>query len=111
MIKIILKPTSNGVIKKIRDNNFNGAGSEYEKTSVYSFDMNGLDVSKRFLEDMMIDLNLEVGNQYETNYLHLKEDWGPKYSPTLDEVQRKIKSLKNQLNELEIIEEKLKNGR
>ena len=105
MIKIILEPARNGVIKKVVDDNHGGGREHFTSTDVYESgegDKNKLNYVKRFFFDLCDDLGLDVGSKFNSEVLNIKTDWGTHYEPTKKDIDQKIKKLKS---ELELLEE------
>jgi len=104
MIKIVLEPARNGVIKKVIDDNHGGGREHFTSTDVYESiegDKNKLSYVKRFFFDLCDDLGLDVGSKFDSQVLDVKTDWGTHYEPTEKDIDKKIKKLKSELEELE----------
>jgi hypothetical protein len=109
MITIKLEIASNGVIKTVTDNNYNGAGSNHEKRTVYETENDEeFNNTVRFLYDLSDDLGIDLGNKFNKNVLNFELGWGDKYEPTYDEVKRLVKETSKNLKELRQWEKELK---
>lgn len=91
----------NGVIKTVTDNNINSAGENYESTLVYGFEE--IEDRIKFIEDLCIDIGLSLGNSKHKNKISINSGWGDSYKPTRVEINKKIKSLQDQIQELQSI--------
>jgi len=104
MIKIVLEPARNGVIKKVIDDNHGGGREHFTSTDVYESlegDKNKRSYIKRFFFDLCDDLGLDVGNKFDPEVLDIKADWRTHYEPSHKDIYQKIKRLKSELEELE----------
>jgi hypothetical protein len=104
MIKIILEPARNGVIKKVVDDNHGGGREHFTSTDVYEEGDSATSqysYIKRFFFDLCDDLGLELGNKFDKNVLDINTQWGTHYEPTAKDIEFKIKRLKSELKELE----------
>ncbi len=104
MIKIVLEPARNGVIKKVIDDNHGGGREHFTSTDVYESiegDKNKLSYIKRFFFDLCDDLGLDIGNKFDSEVLDINADWGTHFEPTAKDIDKKIKRLKSELEELE----------
>jgi hypothetical protein len=103
MIKIVLEPARNGVIKKVIDDNHGGGREHFTSTDVYEEegDKNQYTYVKRFFFDLCDDLGLEIGSKFDKNVLDINAQWGSHYEPTAKDIEFKIKKLKSELKELE----------
>jgi hypothetical protein len=102
MIKIILEPARNGVIKKVIDDNHGGGREHFASTDVYeSTEGDKFTYIKRFFFDLCDDLGLEVGSKFDPQVLDINTNWGTHYEPTIKDIDKKIKRLKSELEELE----------
>lgn len=101
MMKIILHPARNGVIKKVVDDNYGGGNESFSAVDVYEQSINRKDdreYIKRFFYDICEDLGLDIGNKFNKDVLKIKTIWGTHYEPTQKEVDLKIKELEAELN-------------
>ena len=104
MIKIVLEPARNGVIKKVIDDNHGGGREHFTSTDVYESnenDKNQYSYVKRFFFDLCDDLGLEIGSKFDKTVLDINTQWGTHYEPTGEDIEFKIKRLKSELKELE----------
>ena len=109
MITIKLELASNGVIKTVSDNNYNGAGSNHEKRTVYETEEDeNFDATIRFFYELADDLGMNLGNKYDKFVLDFDTEWGSKYEPTHEEVKQLVKDTTQNLKELRKWEKELK---
>ena len=109
MITIKLELASNGVIKTVSDNNYNGAGSSHEKRTVYETDNDtNYNNTVRFLYDLSSDLGIDLGNKFSKDVLNFELGWGDKYEPSYEEVKEMVKETSKNLKELRQWEKELK---
>ena len=109
MITIKLEIASNGVIKTVSDNNYNGAGSKHELRTVYETDNDPEFSNKiRFLYDICDDLGIDLGNKFAQKVLDFEIGWGHKYEPDLEETNALIKAISNELKNLKAYQKELK---
>jgi len=104
MIKIVLEPARNGVIKKVIDDNHGGGREHFTSTDVYESnenDKNQYSYVKRFFFDLCDDLGLGIGSKFDKTVLDINTQWGTHYEPTDKDIEFKIKRLKSELKELE----------
>jgi hypothetical protein len=103
MIKIKLSNAENGVIKTITDSQYNGADQSVEITKVYEINEDEFyfDKISYLLLDISKDLGFDLGNQFDREQLSFSIDWGEKYLPSLEEVDEKIKDLKDEIKILQ----------
>tara|TARA_B100001093_G_scaffold334941_1_gene319800 strand:+ start:30 stop:362 length:333 start_codon:yes stop_codon:yes gene_type:complete len=104
MIKIVLEPARNGVIKKVIDDNHGGGREHFTSTDVYESnenDKNQYSYVKRFFFDLCDDLGLEIGSKFDKTVLDINTQWGTHYEPTGEDIEFKIKRLKSEIKELE----------
>tara|TARA_B100000768_G_scaffold101005_1_gene94038 strand:- start:2271 stop:2600 length:330 start_codon:yes stop_codon:yes gene_type:complete len=104
MIKIVLEPARNGVIKKVIDDNHGGGKEHFTSTDVYEAnenDKNQYSYVKRFFFDLCDDLGLEIGSKFDKTVLDINTQWGTHYEPTDKDIEFKIKRLKSELKKLE----------
>jgi len=104
MISIKLEIVSNGIIKTSIDDNYNGAGSEWNAKTVYETDSDDAEIRlkniQRFLYDLCDDLGVDLGNRYDPKVLNFEIGWGNKYEANLDEINKLISYHKNELKDL-----------
>jgi len=109
MITIKLELASNGVIKTVNDNNYNGAGSNHEKRTVYETEEDeNFDATIRFFYELSDDLGINLGNKYDKFVLDFDTEWGSKYEPSYEEVKQLVKDTAQNLKELKKWEKELK---
>ena len=109
MITIKLELASNGVIKTVTDNNYNGAGSNHEKRTVYETEEDkNFDATIRFFYELSDDLGINLGNNYDQSVLDFGTEWGSKYQPSYEEVKQLVKDTTKNLKELRKWEKELK---
>ncbi len=104
MIKIVLEPARNGVIKTVIDDNHGGGREHFTSTDVYESnenDKNQYSYVKRFFFDLCDDLGLEIGSKFDKTVLDINTQWGTHYEPTGEDIEFKIKRLKSEIKELE----------
>ena len=104
MIKINLSNAENGIIKSITDSQYNGADQSVEITRVYEIDEEHeeyFDKVTGFLLDISKDLGLNLGGKFDREQLVFDIDWGEGYTPSIEEIDEKIKELKYELKFLQ----------
>ena len=81
MIKIVLEPARNGVIKRVIDDNHGGGREQWTSTDVFESNedsRNKYEYIMRFFFELCEDLGLECGNKFEKdvlNYYSQLEYW------------------------------------
>jgi hypothetical protein len=104
MIKIELNNADNGVIKKVIDTQYNGVDQSAEIVKVYELDeddrLSYYEKLVTLLKDISRDLGLDMGSDYEEAKLVFDLDWGDKYTPTIEDLDLRIKDLRSELNAL-----------
>tara|TARA_S200002703_G_scaffold25952_1_gene22272 strand:+ start:1635 stop:2024 length:390 start_codon:yes stop_codon:yes gene_type:complete len=101
MITIKLEIASNGVIKTVTDNNYNGAGSKHESKTVYATDDDpGFHERIKFIFELTEDLGINLGNKYDEETLDFEVAWGSHYEPSLDQLKKLVKQTTHELKEL-----------
>lgn len=111
MVKVELTSASNGVIKKITDDNFNGAGEAYALTKIYPIDDGGESAAIQtyeLLNDLIEDLGVDTGAEVHEHTLELNLEWGDDYVPTLKEVKDRIAVTRAELTALRDLAKKLR---
>jgi hypothetical protein len=102
MIRIELSTASNGIIKRVIDTQSNQETSQ--DYTVYKTESESRSESLvgvvELLSDLSDDLGLDLGSDYANLQLNFQFDWGEKYSPTLEEVNIKIKELASIIKDL-----------
>jgi hypothetical protein len=108
MITIKLEIASNGIIKTVSDDNYNGAGSGKESITVYETDDDPIfSNTSKFLYEVCDDLGVNLGNKFDQTVLNFEVDWGNKYEPGLEELNHTIKSLAYDLKDLKALQKDL----
>lgn len=102
MRKITLEPVDNGLIKTVYDDNYDGAGKIMDEKKIYILDDN-VTSSYKFLIDLIDELGLFIGNDYDKDTLSIERSFGPKYDLDSKEVMNERKKLTHRLNELKKI--------
>ena len=102
MQNIRLELADNGIIKIVEDDNINAAGEVYTSVTVYDFESSNATESKiNFINDLILDSGLELGNSKDKNQIKISVEWGDEYQPTKTEIEEKIKALKDDLKYFE----------
>jgi len=102
MQNIRLELADNGIIKIVEDDNINAAGEVYTSVTVYDFESSNATESKiNFINDLILDSGLELGNSKDKNQIKISVDWGDEYQPSKTEIEEKIKELKSDLKYFE----------
>ena len=113
MIKINLQNASNGVIKTVIDNQYNGANQTAEIIKVYEIEEESsetyFDRVSELLFDIARDLCLYTGSEVGPIKMDIITDWGVDYLPSEEEVDQRIKDLKSELKELQVYKKVLEN--
>jgi hypothetical protein len=101
MITIQLEIASNGIIKTVIDNNYNGAGAGLETRTVYETDDDPrFSNTSKFLYNICDDLGVNLGNKFDNNVLNFDVSWGSHYEPEVEELDSFIKELTAELKNL-----------
>lgn len=98
MLKIILEPAENGIIKKVIEDNHGGSQKKKETVTVYETD--DLHNVILFCYELFEDTGIEVGNKFDKRMINIVIDWGDKYIPKEHEIDYKIRVLENELEKL-----------
>ena len=102
MQSITLELADNGIIKIVEDDNINAAGEVYTSVTVYDFESSNSTESKiNFINDLILDSGLELGNSKDKNQIKISVDWGDEYQPSKAEIEEKVKMLKSDLKHFE----------
>jgi len=102
MQNIRLELADNGIIKIVEDDNINAAGEVYTSVTVYDFESsNAIESKINFINDLILDSGLELGNSKDKNQIKISVDWGDEYQPSKTEIEEKIKALKSDLKHFE----------
>jgi hypothetical protein len=105
MIKIILEPADNGVIKRIEDDNINGAGETATYSLVYELDKDeSFSRAIDFLYEIVEDLGINKGNEFTDKVITIGVNWGTEYTPTPKDIKEKIEVLEYELSVLREME-------
>jgi hypothetical protein len=110
MIQIKLSNAENGIIKSITDSQYNGADQSVEIVRVYELDEEGEDYFDKIsllLLDISRDLGLNLGGNFDRDQLVFDVSWGEKYIPTIEEVNERIKELKEELKDLNMYKKEI----
>lgn len=100
MKRFILEPVDNGLIKTVIDDNSDGAGKVIEEKKIYI--LNDLvQNSYALIKDIIDDLGLFVGNDYDKDKLYLETNFGSKYNLNQTEITEERKRLTHRLSELQ----------
>jgi hypothetical protein len=99
MITVEITNASNGLIKKITDTNYNGAGERFEEVIVYQIDNkeNQFEAITDFLYDISADLGLDIGSDFSNAQVQIDVDWGENYVPSNEEIDERIKVLQDEI--------------
>lgn len=101
MIKIVLEPARNGVIKRVIDDNHGGGEEEWTSTDVYEesdLPSNKYEYIMKFFFELCEDLGLDCGNKFSKNALQFSTVWGTHYEPNEKEVESKIRELQAEID-------------
>jgi hypothetical protein len=103
MVKIILEPARNGVIKKVIDDNHGGGKEKYQSVDVYENNDPDLpyDYIIRFFYELCEDLNLTTGSKFDEKVLKLDVVWGSHFNANVNDIDKKIAALKAEIELLE----------
>ena len=102
MIKIKIEIATNGIIKTVTDDNYNGANELSEWKTVYDTDgdsQKGFDNTIQFFYELSDDLGIDLGNKFSSSILSFDTDWGSHYDPTIDELKDRVKNLTAEIKE------------
>jgi hypothetical protein len=101
MIKVELYNASNGIVKRIINTNSTEEVSENIKVYESTEDIleNFSSISSIF-SDIAADLAIETGSDYDFAQLSYVLDWGDKYIPNIEEIDQKIKNLREEIKNL-----------
>jgi hypothetical protein len=105
MITIELSNASNGLIKKITDTNYNGAGERFEEVLVYQIDNKEtrFEAITDFLYELSADLGLDLGSDFSNAQLSIDVDWGENYIATNEEIDERLKDLQDEIKFLKAL--------
>lgn len=93
MVKINLEPAENGLIKRILDDNHGGSNERLSTTTVYELDGENIENTIMFLYELCEDLGLYTGSKFSKRNLEMSVSWGSHYTPTSEELEKKIREL------------------
>lgn len=96
---ITLSIAENGIIKSISDDNINGAGESFETIKVAEFKTNEDKI--KFIKELCLELGINFGHISSQNVITIKEEWGSHFKPNAEQIDEKIKKLKNEIQKLE----------
>lgn len=115
MIKIELKSASNGIIKTVVDSL--NPGESTDSLKVYSIDNsegladpNSFLSIIQFLEDVIQDMGLNVGSDFDPLQIQIVANWGENYEPSIEEVKEKIQDLSQEIKILKEYKKKLEDA-
>ena len=101
MITVVLDIADNGVVKVLEDDNINGAGETFISKTIYTFedDFNFKNRIK-FLNELCLDINLELGNELDEKKLKFIVGRGSKFKKelTIQEIKTQIKACESLLS-------------
>lgn len=98
MVKIVLEPAKNGVIKRTIDDNHGGAREQWTSTDVYEeSDSNKLEYVMKFFFDLCEDLGIDLGSKFDKEVITIRKEWGSHFEATDEDLKLKIKELEAQL--------------
>jgi hypothetical protein len=101
MVKIILEPARNGVIKKVNDDNHGGGKEHYQSIDVYEDYDNvkpNFEYVKRFFYELCEDLNIKTGNKFDECVIKIDTVWGSHYEPSTEDIQKRIDDLQTEID-------------
>jgi hypothetical protein len=98
MVKIVLEPAKNGIIKRTIDDNHGGAKEQWTSTDVYEeSDSNKLNYIMKFFFDLCEDLGVDLGSKFDKEVITIRKEWGSHFEATDEDLILKIKELEAQL--------------
>jgi len=100
MVKIVLEPASNGVIKRVVDDNRGGGHEQWTSTEVYESDDDKQEYIMRFFFDLCEDLGMNLGSKFGKDVITIRTEWGSHFEPSEEEIDSKIKELEAELQSL-----------
>lgn len=104
MVKVIIEPARNGIVKRVVEDNHGGSLTASNTVDVYEIDDTAEDKYKniiRFFHEMMEDLGVSAGSDFSDQQIRVDVGWGSKYTPTDEEIDKRIKTLKLEIKLLE----------
>lgn len=103
MIEVKLEIVDNGVIKTVKDDNYNSAGKSREVRKVYETEKDKLGAytnTMKLFYEISDDLMIDMGNKFDKSVLDFRVTWGSHYDPNLDELKDAIKEHSEELRYL-----------
>lgn len=98
MVKIVLEPAKNGIIKRTVDDNHGGGREQWTSTDVYEeAETNRLEYVMKFFFDLCEDLGVNLGSKFDKEVITIRKEWGSHFEASDDELKEKIKELEAQL--------------
>lgn len=98
MVKIILEPAKNGIVKRTVDDNHGGAKEQWTSTEVYEeTDSNKLGYVMNFFFDLCEDLGVNLGSKFDKEVITIRKCWGSHFEPSNKDLNLKIKELEAEL--------------
>lgn len=98
MVKIILEPAKNGIIKRVIDDNHGGAKEQWSSTDVYeATEGDTFNYVMKFFFDICEDLGVNLGNKFDSQVITIRKEWGSHYEPNENDIKLKIKELEAEL--------------
>jgi|TARA_R110000822_G_scaffold177907_5_gene317896 hypothetical protein len=101
MIKIVLEPARNGVIKRVINDNHGGGKEQWTSIDVFESNddhRNKYEYIMRFFYELCDDLGLHRGNKFEKEVIKTTTEWGTHYEPNQKEIESKIKELQAEID-------------
>ncbi len=107
MVEVRLSSASNGVIKKVIDNNFNGGGDRFTVTTLYAVkEEDGSAHAAELLNDLVVDLGLDIGTS-DGRVVSISSEWGEDYMPSLGELSARIRSVSSLLRTMRTLRKQM----
>lgn len=109
MVRVELTSASNGVIKRVVDDNYNGAGAPFTVTKLYAIEKNDpmtAHQAYQLLTDLVKDLCVDVGHD-AGHRLVFNLEWGELYTPPPDELNERMRVAREQLRILQELKQEL----
>jgi hypothetical protein len=98
MINIVLEPATNGVIKRVVNQNAGGGRETTASVNVYELNNQpSFNNTVQFLFEICEDLGIQTGNKFNKENLCMRPEWGSHYEPSQKEVDKKISELEAEL--------------
>lgn len=102
MVKVILEPAENGIIKRIVDDNYGGSKEQVSSTNVYELDGENIENTIEFLYELCEDLGIYTGSKFSKRNLDMLISWGSHYEPSDDEIDKKIQEFQAEIELLKV---------